>query len=655
MEKPTILVVDDDPANATALVEYLHMSNFRTMIAPSGERALRQLELAQPDLILLDVLMPGIDGFETCRRLKEYETIRDIPVIFMTALSETVDKVKGFEVGGVDYLTKPIHYEEVLARIKAHLTIRRLQRQLQTQNAHLQENNEHLQQEIAIRKRIEGKLRRYHNHLEAMVEERTIELVKTNEQLQEEIAEHKRTEQALRASEQQYRLLAESVADGIVILQEEKLVFVNEALCSILGFTADQFLQIEPPDLFRDDYKEFVRKKIDLTRKGHSNLEQFWQAPCVTGDGREIWVETRHNFIEWEGKPAILVTVRDITERKVREIAIEEEKNHLKQVTITLRSTITDRYKFGDLIGRSPVMQEVYEFIMKAAATDVNVVISGESGVGKELVAQMIHQMSKRHKKTFVPVNCGAIPDMLFEREFFGHQKGAFTGAYTDKSGFFDLAHGGTLFLDEAGEIPLHMQVKLLRALEDGEYIPVGSNMTQKADVRIIAATNKNLETLVEQGLIREDIFYRLQVITMTVPPLRERKEDIPLLVDHFLQHYGKKKNQLTLPGKILEQLYTYHWPGNIRELQNVLRRYLTIGRLDLTDTRQIVPEKIDNVSDLKFDQKRLELREILEHVEKQVIINMLNQQHWHKSKTAAMLGIPRRSLYSKMKKHGLI
>jgi PAS domain S-box-containing protein len=654
MEKPTILVVDDDPANATALVEYLHMSDFKTIIAASGERALRQLELARPDLILLDVLMPGMDGFETCRRLKEYEATWDIPVIFMTALSETVDKVKGFEVGGVDYLTKPIHYEEVLARIKAHLTIQRLQRQLQTQNAHLQEYNEQLQQEIAIRERMEEKLRLYHNHLETMVEKRTIELVKTNEQLQQEIAEHKRTEQALRASEQQYRHLAESVADGIAVLQKEKLIFVNDALCSILDFTVDQLLQIEPPDLFRDDYKEFVRRKIELTKKDSPALKQFWQAPCVKENGREIWVEARHSFIEWEGKPAILVTVRDITDRKLREIAIEEEKNHLKQVTITLRSTITDRYRFGDLIGRSPVMQEIYEFIMKAAGTDANVVISGESGVGKELVAQMIHQMSKRHKKAFVPVNCGAIPDMLFEREFFGHQKGAFTGAYTDKPGFFDLAHGGTLFLDEVGEIPLHIQVKLLRALEDGEYSPVGSNTTQKADARIIAATNKNLENLVEQGLVREDIFYRLQVITISVPPLRERKEDIPLLIDYFLQRYRKKANQLTLPGKILEQLYTYHWPGNIRELQNVLRRYLTIGRLDLTNTRQIASEKIDDVSDLKFNQKRLELRKILEHVEKQVIINMLNQQHWHKSKTAAMLGIPRRSLYSKMKKHGL-
>jgi transcriptional regulator with PAS, ATPase and Fis domain len=210
------------------------------------------------------------------------------------------------------------------------------------------------------------------------------------------------------------------------------------------------------------------------------------------------------------------------------------------------------------------------------------------------------------------------------------------------------------LFLDEVSEITPHMQVKLLRALEDGEYIPVGSNTAQKADVRIIAATNRNFEDLIQQGLIREDIFYRIHVLAITVPLLRDRKEDIQLLVDHFLSHFGYDKTQHVLPGDVLEKLYTYHWPGNIRELQNVLRRYLTIGRLDFRSAHKTEPDKKDDGVEEEFSQESPKLREAVEDFEKRFIINTLKRHHWHKGKAAMALDIPRRTLHRKLKKFGI-
>jgi len=308
-----------------------------------------------------------------------------------------------------------------------------------------------------------------------------------------------------------------------------------------------------------------------------------------------------------------------------------------------------DRYRFGDIIGKSLAMQEVYELITKASATDAHVVIYGESGTGKDLVAQTIHQLSKRRKKVFIPVNCGSIPETLVESEFFGHRKGSFTGALRDKTGFFDAAHKGTLFLDEVGELPLAVQVKLLRAIEGKGYTPVGDQTVKYTDVRIIAATNRNLKEHIKQGLMREDFFYRINVIPITAPPLRDRKEDIPLLVEHFLKQYGGPKKHPVLPGRILEALYRYDWPGNIRQLQNVLQRYLTLKRLDFGDgVRQVE----DDIAGQASDQEGIGLRETMEDFEKRFIAKILEQNHGHRGKTAEMLCIPPRTLRRKMEKY---
>jgi transcriptional regulator with PAS, ATPase and Fis domain len=299
-------------------------------------------------------------------------------------------------------------------------------------------------------------------------------------------------------------------------------------------------------------------------------------------------------------------------------------------------------------------MQEIYELILRAGASDAHVVIYGESGTGKELVARAIHDMSNHGNKAFVPVNCGAIPESLLESEFFGHKRGAFTGAYVDKHGYLDFADGGTLFLDEVGDLSLNIQAKLLRAIEGGGYAPLGSGKTKGSDFRVVAATNKKLTDLVNKGLMREDFFYRIHIIPITVSPLRDRKEDLPLLIDHFLRSHNNGKRPPSIPGKIMEAMYNYDWPGNVRELQNVLHRYLTIGDLDFMNGS--IPQSVDHsdVSGKDFDQEGSDFRAVVENLEKSLIVTALDKAHWNRSKVASMLGIPRRTLFRKMKSFGL-
>ncbi|GAK56184.1 PAS modulated sigma54 specific transcriptional regulator, Fis family [Candidatus Vecturithrix granuli] len=507
--------------------------------------------------------------------------------------------------------------------------------------------------DITERKRMEEELQGYRHHLEELVEKRTVELSKSEHHLRQEINGRQRADQAVRTSEQQYRLLAENVADGIGIFQKGKLVFVNNALTSILRYRADQLINMDAVELVREKYQEPFRKQFE--RYEHDVIPQDWQVACLAGDGSEVWVELRHVEIEWEGQPAILATMRDISARKLREIAIEKERAHLRRENLQLRSAIEDRARFGELVGKSPAMQAVYAQIVTAAAVDANVLISGESGTGKELAARTIHQISPRRNQEFVAVNCGAIPENLFEREFFGHRKGAFTGAEKDIPGFFDRAHKGTLFLDEIGELTPNLQVKLLRVLESGEYTPVGDNRSRRVDMRLIAATNKNLETLVTQGIMRDDFFYRIYVLSITMPPLREHPEDIPLLIEDFLQqHYDKKREpRPSIPDYIVAALSQRTWPGNVRELYNALQRYFhDEHRVEFRDTPGPRAVNLGEMGEL--DLKSLGFREAVETFEKRVIAYALTQQHDNMAKTAANLGIPLRTLYRKIKKYHL-
>ena len=603
-----ILVVDDTPENLQLLVGILTAQDYKVRPASNGRRALAAIQAEHPDLILLDIKMPDMSGYEVCKQIKTEPSTQDIPVIFISALDEVTEKVKGFALGGVDYITKPFQAEEVLVRVKTHLTLHRLR-----------------------------------NHLGDLVQERTAEL-------EQEITEHQQTEQALRASEQQYRFLLENVAEGIGIIQDGTLVFVNDVLAAMLDCPTEQLLRETPLDVCDRSYRRIFKDIQEQFEQQQNNSQWYVLEHAVAQNDREVWIESRHSGILWEGKTALLIIMRDITERKQKEEELKNERKQLLRENVRLRSAMKERYRFGDLIGKSSAMQEVYELIAKASASDAPVVIYGESGTGKDLVAQTIHQMSNRRKKPFIPVNCGSIQETLFESEFFGYRKGAFTGALRDKPGFFDVAHQGILFLDEVGELPLAMQVKLLRAIEGKGYTPVGDHKVKHADVRIIAATNRNMAEQIKEGLIREDFFYRINVIRINVPPLRDRKEDIPLLVEHFLTQHGDKTPQPILPGNVLALLYQRDWPGNIRQLQNVLQRYLTLERLDFADelpgedNAVLLPEML-----LKEGKG---IRAALEDVEKRLVMQTLTDCQGNISRTAKILGIPRRTLRRKIEKY---
>jgi len=479
----SILVVDDTPANLGVLVDYLGQHDYKVLVSRDGEGALEQARLAKPDVILLDVMMPGMDGYECCRRLKDDDELREIPVIFMTALDATKDKVQGFEVGAVDFVTKPIQHEEVLARVEAHLTIRKLQRELQEANRELEER----------------------------VTERTQEL--------------------------------------------------TDALAEV--------------------------KRL---------------------------------------------------------------KSRLESDNVYLREEIEREHDFQEIVRCSESMQRVLEKVTQVASTDATVLVLGETGTGKELIARALHQAGSRKARPLVKVNCAALPVNLIESELFGHERGAFTGALSRRIGRFELADGGTILLDEIGDLPLELQAKFLRVLQEGEIERLGSSRSIPVDVRVIAATNRDLSAAIRDGTFREDLYYRLNVFPVEVPPLRERPEDIPILAEHFLRTCGTKlgKKLDRIPPKVLSLLEGYSWPGNIRELQNVIERAIILStgpelQLEETLVAESPPtEAVDGT---------------LEDVERRHILRVLEASDWiieGKRAAATRLGLNPSTLRSRMEKLGI-
>lgn len=324
-----------------------------------------------------------------------------------------------------------------------------------------------------------------------------------------------------------------------------------------------------------------------------------------------------------------------------------------------LNSHLNSQYAFNNMVGKSKAMQDLQRLLMKIQGSESTCMIQGENGTGKELIARAIHFNSPRKEKTFLPINCAAFNDNLLESELFGHVKGAFTGAVRDRKGYFELADTGTLFMDEIGDISPAMQVKLLRVLQDGSYTPVGGGEPRKTKARIIAATNRDLKSMVEEGTFRQDLFYRLNVITIGVPPLRDRKEDIPLLVEHFLAKSAKEKNVPTklLNKRTMEILYDYTWPGNIRELENEMERVTVLSGDEARIPPELLSPRIREIAEKsKVQGSRLagKLKDAIEELEKAMIREGLRRTGWNKSKLAKELGISRAGLIMKVEKYGL-
>lgn len=392
----------------------------------------------------------------------------------------------------------------------------------------------------------------------------------------------------------------------------------------------------------------------DLKMKGLKGLDLLEEAKRVAPDTPVIII-TAFGTIESAIRAMKMGAYDYITKPfEVDELLLTVNKaletRFLKREVRRLKKEVESRYEFHRLIGKSPSMQRVYDLIERISDSTSNVLITGESGTGKELVAKAIHYNGVRKDGPFVPVNCAAIPETLLESELFGYKKGAFTDAKSDKRGVIFEAHGGTLFLDEITEMPLTLQAKLLRVIEEREVRPLGDTRGYSIDVRIISTSNRDIESWIQQGRFREDLYYRLKVIDIEMPPLRDRKEDIPLLVEHFVHQLGEasKKKIVGVSEEALRLLVNYAWPGNVRELENVIQRAIALAQHEEILAEDL-PHSLRQRRDEKLFEKAAEERFTLEQLEKEYIKRVLMETGGNKSKAAERLGLDRKTLYRKL------
>jgi len=448
-------------------------------------------------------------------------------------------------------------------------------------------------------------------------------------------------------------LIVDDEVDALDLMKELFTQHGYDTLTAQNGIEAMGVLRSQEPDILISDMQMPEMdgmELLDLAQKEYPDLAIM----MITAHGT---IETAVEAMKKGAKDYILKPLRfDEIVSKVETISelksLIKENNYLHQ---QLKST----YAFDNIIGRDPKMQELFDMIRSISTTPSTVLIRGENGTGKELIAKAIHYHSDRMKKRMVTVNCGAIPEHLLESELFGHVKGAFTNALKDKPGKFEMAHGGTLFLDEIGDINISLQVKLLRAIQEREIERVGSNEVKKVDVRIISATNANLEEKLEKGEFRQDLYYRLNVIQLDVPPLKERIDDIPLLITHFLGKYNKLlgKNVQAVAPDAMDLMQNYPWNGNIRELENVIERALAINKSDIIRIVDL-PKTLQNQSNGAVPGVHLtegaSLTDMVDNYEKCLIEKALDKNKGNKKRTADFLQTNRSTLMSKLKKYNI-
>ncbi len=418
--------------------------------------------------------------------------------------------------------------------------------------------------------------------------------------------------------------------------------------------TAYQLIRTRAVDVLLTDVKMRGKSGYDLLKAVKElNPEITVIIMTAYGNVEEAVAAMKNGAYDYLTKPLDLDEVELLIHRAVQFKLLKSENEQL-------RKTLTERHRFTNIITNSPLMEEVLNIAARSASSRTSVLIEGESGTGKELIVRAIHFASPRKNKPLVVVNCAAISENLIESELFGHEKGAFTGALQARRGRVEEADGGTLFLDEVGDVPLSVQVKLLRFLQFGEFQRVGSNVTQKVDVRLIAATNRNLREMIAQNAFREDFYYRLNVINIVVPPLRKRKEDIPLLIDFFIKKFAKENNKAVrgISREALDLLMKYDYPGNVRELENMMERAVVLARSEIIE-KDDLPLQFRVGNARKNDQPPLNyyegnFRQKVEAFEKDLILEALNKSDFNQSKAARELGLSERNLRYKMGKYGL-
>jgi formate hydrogenlyase transcriptional activator len=464
-----------------------------------------------------------------------------------------------------------------------------------------------------------------------------------------DFTERKRAEEAVRESEKRFRTLFESSPDAIIVTDKEgKIAEVNEQVEKFFGYSrgelAGQTIEILIPERFRQAHPQHRAGYTEnlRTRPMGAGLELFGRKK----DGTEFPVDIMLSPVEMKSGTAVLSVIRDLSE-KMRAKEALERKEREKQY---LKEELNLEHNFEDIIGESVGLKRVLKQVEAVAATDVTVLILGETGTGKDLVAQAIHHLSSRRGQTIVKLNCAAIPSGLLESELFGHEKGAFTSAVSQKIGRLELAHQGTLFLDEIGDLPLELQPKILRALQDKEFERVGGTRTIPADARLVAATNRNLEQMVADRQFRSDLYYRLRVFPITIPALRERRDDIPLLVQYFVVKHARRMNkQITsIPSEVMKALERWDWPGNIRELENFIERAVILSkgpslRAPLAELEVLSLEAPPSTGDTTLETNE---REHILHVLRETKGVIAGPKG-----AAARLGLKRTTLNSKLKK----
>lgn len=693
-QKSHVLVVDDHTENlyliGTALDD---TGEFLISFARNGQNALRIARKYLPDLILLDIAMLEMDGFEVCAALKDLDETRDIPIIFLTAeRPEKADILKGFSLGGADYIIKPCSDAEIIARIKTHTKLKNIHDRLRKSESRYRAVVDDMTEMVCrflpdttlvfvndaycryFKKSAEELLGTSFLEM-TMPEDRGAALdhlkslcldhpILTSEHRvingNSDIRWQQWTDRAIfdeagtlvniqsvgrdvteRVHAQDaYRNLVDHSFQGMAILQDQRCVFVNSKLAEITGHAVEALTAMtmeEILNLAHPKDQETIEKAIREISSGES-AKQRLVTRFIRKDGKTRWLDVHLVRVSFWGQPSIQVAVMDITRIKELEAMLGENNG------------------FGSLIGISKPMQNVYKRLKQLGPTNISVLITGETGTGKELAAEALHLESQRACGPLVRLNCAELPENLIESELFGHVKGAFTGADQDRIGRFQLADGGTLFLDEIGETPSHIQIKLLRAIEYQEIQRIGDVRSKHLDVRIIAATNADLDQEVQSGRFRRDLFFRLKGSHVHLPPLRERPSDIPMLLDYFIEQYCEQNKKIAyqIRSDVIPLLQSYAWPGNVRELKHAAESACAFCPDTMLSPEDFPPEIHKQTVTKSKTEPYLAQSSPDEPDEAVKIREALEKTRWHKSRTAQMLGMARSTLYRKISKYGL-
>lgn len=451
-----------------------------------------------------------------------------------------------------------------------------------------------------------------------------------------------------------YHTLSQSNDMIFWLAEDESFIYANDTACEKLGYLRKELESIQLQHILPDFEEKTLWERLIQDKY----LERESMITCK--NGQQIAVKMIQTYLEFRNRKIACITFRDITGRKLKEKELEEAmqriellKDKLKGEKKYLREEISDKFNFNNIISQSHSYRQVLRQVARVASTDATVLLLGETGTGKELLARAIHNLSEREENNLVKVNCAALPEHLIESEIFGHEKGAFTGAHQRKIGRFEFADNGTIFLDEIGELPLELQSKLLRVLQEGTFERLGSNETIEVNVRVIAATNRNLEELVTEGKFRSDLYYRLNVFPINNLPLRKRKEDIPLLVQYFVKRNCEKVGRplLKIPESAVERLITYPFPGNVRELENIIERAVILSRGNVLNLETVL-------STLSKQQKEGKKGfPSFEEMQRKHIIKALEKTNWKvtgKLSAAQLLKMNGKTLASKMRKLGI-